>query len=95
MMPGAEIDGAKFDADVAIPSNIKQALIDWKVGIPPTTIDDKVVNVIQGTGANKTRFKLYFEDESGLLVRQVRSPIRRSEWFPSRSITRTIATWPE
>jgi photosynthetic reaction center cytochrome c subunit len=72
MMPGAEIDGAKFDADVAIPSNIKQALTDWKVGIPPTTIDDKVVNVIQGTGANKTRFKLYFEDESGLLVRQVR-----------------------
>ena len=55
-----------------IPSNIKQALTDWKVGIPPTTIDDKVVNVIQGTGANKTRFKLYFEDESGLLVRQVR-----------------------
>jgi len=72
MMPGAEIDGGKFDADVAIPSGIKQALSDWKVGIPPTTIDEKVVNVIQGTGANKTRFKLYFEDETGLLVRQVR-----------------------
>jgi outer membrane lipoprotein-sorting protein len=72
MMPGAEIDGGKFDADVAIPVGIKQALSDWKVGIPPTTIDDKVVNVIQGTGAGKTRFKLYFEDESGLLVRQLR-----------------------
>jgi photosynthetic reaction center cytochrome c subunit len=72
MMPGAELDGGKFDADVALPAGIKQALTDWKVGIPPTTIGDKEVNVIQGTGAGKTRFKLYFEAESGLLARQVR-----------------------
>jgi hypothetical protein len=72
MMPGAELDGGKFDADVALPAGIKQALVDWKVGIPPTTIADKEVNVIQGTGAGKTRFKLYFEAETGFLARQVR-----------------------
>jgi len=72
MMPGAELDGGKFDADIALPAGIKQALTDWKVGIPPTTIGDKEVNVIQGMGAGKTRFKLYFEAESGLLARQVR-----------------------
>ena len=72
MMPGAEIDAGKLDADIALPANIKQALTDWKVGFAPTTIDEKLVNIVQGTGANKTRFKLYFEDESGLLVRQVR-----------------------
>jgi photosynthetic reaction center cytochrome c subunit len=72
MMPGAELDGAKFDANVALPVGFQQALSDWRVGIPPTTIDDKVVNVVQGTGVDKTKFKLYFEDESGLLVRQVR-----------------------
>ena len=72
MMPGAELDGGKLDAAIAIPAGIKQALSDWKVGFPPTTIDDKAVNIVQGTGAGKTRFKLYFETESGLLARQVR-----------------------
>jgi hypothetical protein len=72
MMPGAELDGGKFDAAVALPAGIKQALADWKVGFPPTAIDDKPVNIVQGIGAGKTRFKLYFESESGLLARQVR-----------------------
>ena len=72
MMPGAELDGGRFDAAVALPAGIKQALTDWKVGFPPTSIDDKLVNIVQGTGAGKTRFKLYFESESGLLARQVR-----------------------
>jgi outer membrane lipoprotein-sorting protein len=72
MMAGAELDGGKFDAAVALPAGIKQALSDWKVGFPPTTIDDKEVNIVQGIGAGKTRFKLYFESDSGLLVRQVR-----------------------
>jgi photosynthetic reaction center cytochrome c subunit len=72
MMPGAELDGGRFDAAVALPAGIKQALTEWKVGFPPGTIDDKPVNIVQGTGAGKTRFKLYFEADSGLLVRQVR-----------------------
>jgi photosynthetic reaction center cytochrome c subunit len=72
MTPGAEIDGARLDAMLAFPGSIKQALTDWKTGFPPTTIDDKLVNIIQGTGAAKTRVKLYFDDKSGLLTRQVR-----------------------
>ena len=66
------MDGGKFDAALAFPGNVKTALSDWRVGFPPTTIEDKLVNIVQGTGAGKTRFKLYFEDETGLLVRQVR-----------------------
>ena len=72
MAPGAELDGGQFDAALAFPGNVKTALSDWRVGFPPTTIEDKLVNIVQGTGAGKTRFKLYFEDETGLLVRQVR-----------------------
>jgi hypothetical protein len=72
MTPGAEIDGARLDAMLAFPGSIKQALTDWKTGFPPTTIDDKLVNIIQGTGAAKTRVKLYFDDKTGLLTRQVR-----------------------
>ena len=36
-----------------------------------TGIDDKEVNAIQGTGAGGSRFKLYFDAKTGLLVRQL------------------------
>ena len=72
MLPGPEIDGAKLDAMLGFPGSIKQALTDWKIGFPPTTIDDKLVNIVQGTAAGKTRVKLYFDEKTGLLTRQVR-----------------------
>jgi photosynthetic reaction center cytochrome c subunit len=72
MLPGAELDGGKFDAELCFPAGIKQALNQWRVGFPVTTIEDRQVNVIQGTGAGRTRFKLYFDVETGLLARQVR-----------------------
>jgi hypothetical protein len=72
LLPGPELDGGKLDAMLGFPGSIKQALTDWKVGFPPTTIDDKVVNILQGTAAGKTRVKLYFDEKTGLLTRQVR-----------------------
>jgi len=72
MLPGPEFDGGKLDAVLGFPGGIKQALTDWKVGFPVTTIDDKAVNIVQGTGAGKTRVKLYFDEKTGLLTRQVR-----------------------
>jgi photosynthetic reaction center cytochrome c subunit len=72
MLPGPELDGGKLDAVLGFPGGIKQALTDWKVGFPVTTIDDKPVNIVQGTGAGKTRVKLYFDEKTGLLTRQVR-----------------------
>ena len=72
MLPGAELDGGKFDAEIAFPDGVKQALKQWRTGFPMTTIDDKQVNVIQGTGDSGTRFKLYFDAQTGLLARQVR-----------------------
>jgi len=72
MLPGPEFDGGKLDAALGFPGGIKQALTDWKVGFPVTTIDDKEVNIVQGTGAGKTRVKLYFDEKTGLLTRQVR-----------------------
>ena len=64
---------------LSFPAQIKQALTDLRVG-PPTTIDDKDVTVVQGNGPNGTLATLYFDDDSGLLVRMVRhgrSPIGR------------------
>ena len=76
---GSERDGARLDAQLAFPAQIKQALTDLRVG-PPTTIGDKDVQVLQGNGPNGTLATLYFDDASGLLVRMVRhgrSPIGR------------------
>jgi photosynthetic reaction center cytochrome c subunit len=69
---GGELDGARMDAQLFFPVEIKQALAQWRSGFPITTIEDHEVRVIQGTGPGRTRVKLYFDQESGLLARQVR-----------------------
>jgi hypothetical protein len=78
-LSGSERDGARIDAQLSFPSQIRQALTSLRVG-PPTTIEDKDVTVVQGNGPNGTLATLYFDDASGLLVRLVRhgrSPIGR------------------
>jgi len=72
LLPGAELDGARLDAALFFPAKIKGALTNWRGGFPITTLEDREVQVIQGTGTGKTRVKLYFDKESGLLLRQVR-----------------------
>jgi hypothetical protein len=74
-----EVDGLKLEADLALPSGIKKALTNWRVGLS-TVIDDKEVQVVQGTTAHGGTATLYFDAESGLLVRHVRyndSPVGR------------------
>jgi photosynthetic reaction center cytochrome c subunit len=74
VMPLAEgdLEGAKVDALLSFPAGIKQDLTKWRVGFPPTTIDDKPVEIVEGTTSGGSRVKLYFDKTSGLLVRQVR-----------------------
>jgi hypothetical protein len=76
---GSERDGARIDAMLSFPAQIKQALTDLRVGLP-TTIEDKDVTVLQGNGPNGTLATMYFDDKTGLLTRVVRygrSPIGR------------------
>lgn len=70
LSPGGETDGARLEAGLAFPASIKNSLNAWKVGFPLTVINDRPVQIVQGTGG--TRVKLYFEVESGLLVRSLR-----------------------
>jgi outer membrane lipoprotein-sorting protein len=72
LAPGAELDGARLDSQLFFPAGIKQALTGWRAGFPITTIGDSDVQVIQGIGAGKTRVKLFFDQKSGLLARQLR-----------------------
>jgi len=82
VLSGGELEGAKLDAALAIPSQLKQALTNWR-GSVPTAIGDTDVQAIQGTMANGFPVKLYFDDETGLLLRQVRyvdAALGRATW---------------
>jgi len=98
-LTGGELDGAKLDAQLAFPAQIKSVLTDWHVSMPTTISDlpapesqsaeenkaagigkDRLVNVLQGRGPDRIYATLYFDQQSGLLLREVRygnSPIGR------------------
>jgi photosynthetic reaction center cytochrome c subunit len=76
---GTELDGLHFDAELAFPGQIKTALTDLRVGYPDV-IDGKDVLVVQGHGPRGLLVTLYFDKQSGLLVREIRfgrTPIGR------------------
>src|SRR5262245_11802804 len=97
-LTGGDLDGARFDAELSFPGQIKQVLTNLKAG-PPTSITDlpapssqsslqqdvaseqtHVVDVVQGTGPRNLLVTLYFDNQSGLLLRELRysnSPIGR------------------
>ena len=67
-----DLAGARLDAALCFPVALKQALTQWRVS-NPITIEDKDVQVVQGTAdGGRTPVNLYFDSKSGLLVRQVR-----------------------
>jgi hypothetical protein len=69
---GANLGGARLDAQFSFPGQIKQTLTNWRVNFPAVNIGDKPMQVVQGSMADGSRVKLYFDKTSGLLVRQTR-----------------------
>ena len=77
---GSELDGARLDAQLSFPAQIKKVLTQIRVGLPDF-IDGREVDVVQGNGSRGLVATLYFDKQSGLLVRMVRfgtSPIGRA-----------------
>lgn len=72
LAPGAETDGARLDAQLFFPAEIKQALSGWRSGFPQTSVGDQDVQVISGTAPDGTRVKLFFDLKTGLPARQLR-----------------------
>jgi len=87
---GGDLDGARFDAQLTFPGQIKQILTNIKTG-PPTSITDlpapdsqasvekgvetnqtHSVNVVQGRGPRNLLVTLYFDRQTGLLLRELR-----------------------
>jgi hypothetical protein len=78
-LSGSELDGARLDAQLSFPAQITQVLTNTRT-LDPTTIDDRDVDVVQGNGPGRLFATLYFDKQTGLLVRMVRygnSPIGR------------------
>jgi hypothetical protein len=70
-LSGGDLEGAKMDASLSFPVRIKEAF-QWRTGFPSVSIDDHPVQVIQDAVRGDAGTKLYFDSQSGLLVRQVR-----------------------
>jgi photosynthetic reaction center cytochrome c subunit len=87
---GSDLDGARFDAQLSFPGQIKQILTNLKTG-PTTSINDlqapdsqsslqkdvklggtHSVEVVQGTGPRGLLVTLYFDQQTSLLVRELR-----------------------
>jgi photosynthetic reaction center cytochrome c subunit len=78
-LTGHDLEGVTLEASLFFPARIKQALTNWRVGAP-MTIDDREVQVVQGTTAGGATVTLCFDTETGLLTRLVRfseSPVGR------------------
>jgi photosynthetic reaction center cytochrome c subunit len=76
---GSELDGLRLEAQLAFPGQIKQVLTNLRAG-NPDSINGSDVDVVQGTGLRGVLATLYFDKQSGLLVRMVRygrSPVGR------------------
>jgi hypothetical protein len=71
-LTGGDLDGARMDADVSFPTLLKQDLTNLHVGFPSVALDGHATQVVEGTAANGTQVKLFFDKTTGLLVRQAR-----------------------
>jgi len=78
-LSGSELDGARLDALLGFPGQIKTAFTNARVGFP-SSIDNRPVQVVQAEGPRRLLTTMYFDSETGLLVRMIRygnSPIGR------------------
>ena len=79
-LTGGNLTGARLDAIGSFPAGIRKAFSQWQHS--STTIDNRRVEILQGTNSGELPVNFYFDD-SGLLVRMVR-------W--NRTTTGTVPT---
>ncbi|MGC2765971.1 MAG: c-type cytochrome [Candidatus Acidiferrum sp.] len=71
MMTGAEREAARIDAELYFPARVRQLYKEFHVR-PGEEIDGRATYMVTATGANRPSLRLYFDKESGLLLRQLR-----------------------
>ena len=70
-LQGQDLLAARLDAQLVFPGQLKQVLTDWRAGYPAQTIDGRAMDVISGNVADGSRVKLFFDKQTGLLMRKV------------------------
>ena len=70
-MPQADIEGAKLDADLQFPINVKKAFQELKV-IRTEKVSEHDTVLLFATNSSGPPLELYFDRETGLLLRQLR-----------------------
>jgi photosynthetic reaction center cytochrome c subunit len=70
-MPQADIEGAKLDADLQFPIDVKKTYQELKV-IRTERINDRDAILLFATNSSGPPLELYFDRQSGLLLRQLR-----------------------
>ena len=71
-------------ADATTGSKPENDVPHWRTDFPSTVIDDRPVDVVQGTQADNTPAKFYFDKETGLLLRLVRYTNTRIGFNPTQ-----------
>jgi hypothetical protein len=71
MMNAVESAGARIDADFHLPIDVKSLRDNWKP-MPGETIDGHPTNLLVGQTEGQPPVRLYFDAQTGLLVRLIR-----------------------
>ena len=67
---GGNLAGARFEAIMSFPAGVQKAYSQWQGTL--TAIDGRNVQLLQGSNPGELPVNLYFDEETGLLVRTVR-----------------------
>lgn len=70
-LTGGDLTGAKLDAAMWFPTQLKAALMQWRPA-SAATIDGRQMQMIQGSSDGRYPVNLYFDSKTGLLARMVR-----------------------
>lgn len=70
-MNAAETAAARFDADFHFAAHVKKSLVQLRV-VRPEKVGDREMNVVIGRMAGQPPMRLYFDPQTGLLMRVVR-----------------------
>jgi len=82
-MHGSDLDGAAIDADLHLATDLKHMFSTMQVE-GTEKIDGHQTRVVVGQREDKTPIRLYFDEQSGLLVRLVRFGDTALGWLPTQ-----------
>ena len=82
-MHGSDLDGAFLDADLHLATHLK-AMFSQIAARGTEKIDNQEAYVVVGQREGKPQMRLYFDEQSGLLVRLVRFGETALGWLPTQ-----------